>query len=185
MLVALAVGQLDQAQPVAAGHQAHGFGVHGERAVGECDIAGQVFFVEMDRHCCSVFCASMCFSPASVGSASPQRDSVAGACPNFNVRRRPVREGDTCRDRLRFGPSALVLCCCGHTEVLRAWVSTEGAKATAARAAAINETVSAKRQSANQAADSRSAAAMAAAVAAAVMAAAVAAATAIVPAAAM
>ena len=35
MLVAVAVGQLDQAQPVAAGDQAHRLGVDGDRAVGE------------------------------------------------------------------------------------------------------------------------------------------------------
>ena len=50
MLVALAVGQLHEAQPVAAGHQAHGLGIDGDRAVGELDVRGQVFLVEMDGH---------------------------------------------------------------------------------------------------------------------------------------
>ena len=50
MLVALAVRQLHQAQPVAAGHQAHRLGVDGDRPVGELDVRGQVFLVKMDRH---------------------------------------------------------------------------------------------------------------------------------------
>ena len=59
------------------------------------------------------------------------------------------------------GPARWYYVVVGTRKFGRAWVSTEGAKATAARAAAINVTVSAKRQSANQA-DSRSAAATAA-----------------------
>ncbi len=51
MLVAFAVGQLDQAQSVAAGQQAHRLGIDGDRNAGRKQLArGQVFFVEMDCH---------------------------------------------------------------------------------------------------------------------------------------
>src|SRR5205814_212122 len=50
MLVALAVRQLNEAQPVAAGDQAHGFGVDGDWTVGERHAGRQVFLVEMNSH---------------------------------------------------------------------------------------------------------------------------------------
>ena len=50
MLVALAVGQLHEAQPVAPEIEAHRLGVDGDRAVGELDAGGQVFFVQMNGH---------------------------------------------------------------------------------------------------------------------------------------
>jgi hypothetical protein len=49
MLVAAAVGDLDDAQPVAIGEKPHRLGVDGDRAGGEHAL-GQVFFVEMDGH---------------------------------------------------------------------------------------------------------------------------------------
>jgi hypothetical protein len=49
MLVAAAVGDLDEAEPVAAGQKAHRLGVDGDRAGGEHPF-GQVLFVEMDGH---------------------------------------------------------------------------------------------------------------------------------------
>ena len=49
VLVALAIADLDDAQPVADGDEAHGFGVDGHRAIGE-DAFGKVFFVEMHCH---------------------------------------------------------------------------------------------------------------------------------------
>ena len=57
MLVAGSVGQLDQAQPVAAGNQAHRLGIDRDRRSGVEQVGrGQVFFVKMDRHdspgCC-------------------------------------------------------------------------------------------------------------------------------------
>ena len=68
MLVALAVGQLHQAQPVAARQQAHRLGVDGDRPVGELHVGGQVFLVKMDGH-------SYSFGQASIGRFSPP-----GAC---------------------------------------------------------------------------------------------------------
>ena len=50
MLVTLPVGQLHQAQPIAAGNQPHRLGVDGNRAVGELHAARQVFLMEMDGH---------------------------------------------------------------------------------------------------------------------------------------
>ena len=50
MLVALAVGQLDQAQPVAAREQAHRLGVDRDRSVGKRHSGRQIVFVEMDAH---------------------------------------------------------------------------------------------------------------------------------------
>ena len=58
MLVSLSVGQLDQAQPVAAGNEAHGFGIDRDRTVGEVDVRGQVFIVKMDRHSKSLYLLS-------------------------------------------------------------------------------------------------------------------------------
>src|SRR3546814_20786909 len=49
MLVAAAVADLDQAQPVAQRVQPHGLGVDGDRTRGQ-HAFGQVFFVEMDGH---------------------------------------------------------------------------------------------------------------------------------------
>ena len=49
MFVALAVADLHDAQPVADGHETHGFGIDGHRAIGE-DACGEVFFVEMHCH---------------------------------------------------------------------------------------------------------------------------------------
>ncbi len=49
MLVAAPVGYLDQAEPVAAQLQPHGFGVDGNRAGGE-HAFGQVFFMEVYAH---------------------------------------------------------------------------------------------------------------------------------------
>ena len=50
VLVALAVRQLHQAQPVAPGHQAHRLGVDSDRPVGERHVGGQVFLMQMDSH---------------------------------------------------------------------------------------------------------------------------------------
>jgi hypothetical protein len=50
MLVALAVRQLHQAQPVAAGVEAHRLGIDRDRPVGEPDVSGQVFLVQMNGH---------------------------------------------------------------------------------------------------------------------------------------
>ena len=50
MLVAAAVGELDQAQAVAAGNQPHRLGVDRDRPVGGEQVErGEVFFVEMIR----------------------------------------------------------------------------------------------------------------------------------------
>ena len=49
MLVALAVADLDDAQPVADRDETHGFGIDGHGAIGE-DACGEVFFVEMHCH---------------------------------------------------------------------------------------------------------------------------------------
>ena len=76
MLVALAVRQLHQAQPVAARHQAHRLGVDGDRPVGELHVGGQVFFVQMDRHSHSSDQAlHMRFSPPRCPPCQP--------CPGF------------------------------------------------------------------------------------------------------
>ena len=51
MLVARAVAKLHQAQPVAAGNQAHRLGIDRDRPARRTGTAdGQVFFVKMDRH---------------------------------------------------------------------------------------------------------------------------------------
>ncbi len=50
VLVPLAVGQLDEAQPVAPGDQAHRFGVDCDRPVREAQVFRQVFLVKMDGH---------------------------------------------------------------------------------------------------------------------------------------
>ncbi len=49
VLVALAVADLDDAQPVADRDKTHGFGIDGHGAIGE-DACGEVFFVEMHCH---------------------------------------------------------------------------------------------------------------------------------------
>jgi hypothetical protein len=49
MLVAAAVADLDEAEPVAAGQEPHRLGVDGDRA-GREDAFGQVLFMEMDCH---------------------------------------------------------------------------------------------------------------------------------------
>jgi hypothetical protein len=49
MLIAAAVGDLDEAEPVAAGIEPHGLGIDGDGARGE-DALGQILFVEMDGH---------------------------------------------------------------------------------------------------------------------------------------
>jgi hypothetical protein len=50
MLVAFAVGQLHEAQAVAARDEAHGFGIDGDRPIRESHVCGQVFLMQMDRH---------------------------------------------------------------------------------------------------------------------------------------
>jgi hypothetical protein len=50
MFLAPAVGQLDQTEPVAAGNEAHGFGVDSDRTVRESDVGGEVFLMQMDCH---------------------------------------------------------------------------------------------------------------------------------------
>src|SRR6476469_1720005 len=50
MLVALAVGQLNEAQAVAARDEAHGFGIDGDRPIRESHVCRQVFLMQMDRH---------------------------------------------------------------------------------------------------------------------------------------
>jgi hypothetical protein len=50
MLVALAVGKLHEAQAIAPGKEAHGFGVHGDWALGESHLGGQVVLVQMNGH---------------------------------------------------------------------------------------------------------------------------------------
>ena len=52
MLVAAAVGNLHQAEPVAAELQAHRLGVDGDRTGAE-HAGGQVFFVKMNAHATS------------------------------------------------------------------------------------------------------------------------------------
>ena len=49
MLVALPVGNLDQAQPVARGDQTHGLGIDRNRAGGE-HASGEIVIVEVDSH---------------------------------------------------------------------------------------------------------------------------------------
>jgi hypothetical protein len=49
MLVAPTVGDLDDAEPVARGDQAHGLGIDRDRAGSEHTF-GEIFFVEMDSH---------------------------------------------------------------------------------------------------------------------------------------
>lgn len=49
VLVAPAIADLDHAQPVAPGNEAHGFGIDRNRSVGE-DACGQVLFVKMHCH---------------------------------------------------------------------------------------------------------------------------------------
>ena len=50
MLVAASVRQLDEAQPVASGDEAHRLGIDGDRAVAESHVVGKVFLVEMNGH---------------------------------------------------------------------------------------------------------------------------------------
>ena len=50
MLVGAAIGQLHDAEPVARGDQPHRLGIDGDRGAGGEQVAGQVFFVEMDGH---------------------------------------------------------------------------------------------------------------------------------------
>ena len=77
MLVALSVGQLHEAQPVASGHQAHSFSVDRDRTVGESDVRGQVFLVKMDSHCYS--CARLWTALVRLSPALPApRKSSAG-----------------------------------------------------------------------------------------------------------
>jgi hypothetical protein len=71
MLVALAVGQLHKAQTVAARHQSHGFGIDGDRPIGESDLRGQVILVKVNRQFSLLDQASYRFSPARARLASP------------------------------------------------------------------------------------------------------------------
>ena len=71
VLVALAVGQLDEAQPVAAGDEAHGFGVDGDRPVGERDLGGQVLLVQVNGHSISIPEVPKRFSPPRAPVATP------------------------------------------------------------------------------------------------------------------
>jgi len=58
MFVSLPIGQLDQAEPVAARNEAHGFGIYRDRTDREAYAGGQVFFVKMDRHSRSLYLLS-------------------------------------------------------------------------------------------------------------------------------
>ncbi len=49
MLVAPAVADLQQAQPVTRGYQTHGFGIDRNRAGGE-NSGGEIVFVKVDSH---------------------------------------------------------------------------------------------------------------------------------------
>ena len=50
MLVAAAVGKLDQAQPVAPREQPHRLGIDRDRTVGEAHVRGQILLVEVNAH---------------------------------------------------------------------------------------------------------------------------------------
>src|SRR5215218_8335919 len=103
-----------------------------------------------------------CFSPRPAWSASPPKDSVGWSPTYFSCNATVGACVGTCAvTGCAQGPARWYYVVVGTRKFGRAWVSTEGAKATAARAAAINVTDSAKKQSASQA-DSRSAAATAA-----------------------
>ena len=51
MLVPAAVGNLQQAEPVAWGNQPHGFRVNGDRTLGQY-ARGQIFFMQINAHAC-------------------------------------------------------------------------------------------------------------------------------------
>jgi hypothetical protein len=53
VLIPLPVGDLDKAQPVAPGDQAHGFGIDRDGAWGQ-HAFGEIFFVEIDSHIAGV-----------------------------------------------------------------------------------------------------------------------------------
>jgi hypothetical protein len=50
MFIPFAVGQLDQAQPVAAGDKTHGFGIDGDGTLCESHLGGEIFLVQVDCH---------------------------------------------------------------------------------------------------------------------------------------
>src|SRR5690348_15231206 len=53
MLLAPAIGKLDEAQPVARRDEAHRLGVDGDRAFDQ-QAGGKIFFMEMNCHDCSL-----------------------------------------------------------------------------------------------------------------------------------
>ena len=73
VLVALAVGQLHDAEPVTARDQPHGLGVDGDRPVGEFYLCVEVVVMQMDRQLSLLAQASNRFSPAHACLASPVR----------------------------------------------------------------------------------------------------------------
>ena len=75
MLVALAVRQLHEAQPVAAGDQAHGFGIDRDRTVGKDDFGRQVFLVKINSHSYSCTALHDRFSPRAAVHASPEESA--------------------------------------------------------------------------------------------------------------
>ena len=74
MLVAAAVGELDQAQPVAARDQPHRLGIDRDRHVGREQVGrGKVFFVKIDRHDGLALCGRRAERALTAGDFFPSR----------------------------------------------------------------------------------------------------------------